>query len=168
MAKNWNIAQMNVATAMYPLDDRRMSRFVEQLDDINATAESSPGFLWRLQSESGNATDIRVDDDPLLIVNMSVWRSVEALFEFAYKSAHRVVVADRRKWFSRPDGAYQVLWWVPAGHIPTVDEGMGKLALLRRVGPGPRAFNFKAKFPPPGTSGVPEDLKPEPFCSGWE
>ena len=168
MANEWHIAQMNVATAMYPLDDQRMSRFVEQLNDINALAESSPGFIWRLQSESGNATDITVDDNPLLIVNMSVWRSVEALFEFAYKSAHRGVVADRRKWFSRPDGAYQVLWWVPADHIPTVREGMARLALLRRLGPSSRAFNFKAKFPPPGTSGVPEDLKPEPFCSGWE
>jgi heme-degrading monooxygenase HmoA len=162
MVNEWNIAQMNVATALYPLDDQRMSRFVEQLDDINALAERSPGFLWRLQSASGNATDIRVDDDPLLIVNMSVWRSVDALFEFAYKSAHRAVFTDRRKWFSRPDGEYQVLWWVPAGHIPTVDEGMAKLALLRRSGPGMRAFNFKAKFSPPGTAGASEDLKPKP------
>ena len=142
-----------------------MSRFVEQLDDINTLADNSPGFIWRLQSKSSNATDILVDDDPMLIVNMSVWRDVEALFDFAYKSAHRQVLADRRRWFKRPDGAYQVLWWVMAGHRPNVDEGMANLRLLRTSAPSGQAFTFKAKFPPPGQ---PEDLKPEPFCCGWE
>ena len=109
-----------------------------------------------------------VDDDPMLIVNMSVWRDVEALFEFAYKTAHRQVIADRRQWFKRPDGAYQVLWWVRAGHEPSVDEGMAKLRLLRTSDPSALAFTFKVKFPPPGQPGDPQDLKPEPFCSGWE
>ena len=168
MTTAWQIAQLNIAGALYPHDDPRMSQFFEQLDEVNALADSSPGFIWRLQSESGNATDIQVGDDPLLIVNMSVWESVEALFDFAYKSAHRVVLAGRRKWFKRPDGAYQVLWWVPAGHRPSVDEGMDRLRLLQESGPCPEAFTFKAKFPPPDVSGGPEDLKPEPYCSGWE
>lgn len=135
MATVWQVAQLNIATALYPMDDQRISRFVEQLDDINALADNSPGFVWRLQSESGNATDIVVDDNPMLIVNMSVWRDVEALFEFAYKTAHRQVIADRRQWFKRPDGAYQVLWWVRAGNQPSVDEGMAKLQLLQTSDP---------------------------------
>ncbi len=168
MTTDWHVAQLNIAAALYPIDDQRMSRFVEQLDDINALADDSPGFIWRLQSESGNATDILVDDDPMLIVNMSVWRDVEALFDFAYKSAHRQVLADRRKWFKCPDGAYQVLWWIKAGHQPNVDEGMAKLRLLGTSGPSAQAFTFKAKFPRPGLPGNPENLKPEPFCCGWE
>ena len=159
---------MNIATALYPHDDDRMSRFFQQLDDVNALADNSPGFVWRLQSDSGNATDIQVGDDPLLLVNMSVWQSVEALFDFAYKSAHRDVVADRRQWFAQPDGAYQVLWWVPAGHNPTVDEGMSKLEMLRAKGPTQVAFTFKSKHPPPDSQGELEDLKPEPYCSGWQ
>ena len=168
MTTNWHVAQINIATALYPQDDQRMSRFFAQLDDVNALADSSPGFIWRLQSETGNATDIRVADDPLMIVNMTVWQSVEALFDFAYKSAHSKVVADRRQWFKRPDGEYQVLWWVPAGHRPTVDEGLTRLGLLQTYGPGPQAFTFKTKFPPPGHSSTAENLNPDPFCSGWE
>lgn len=168
MNSNWQIAQLNIATALHPHDDPRMSGFFAQLDDINALAESSEGFVWRLQSESGNATDIQVGDDPLLIVNMSVWQTVEALFDFAYKSAHRHVVADRRQWFKRPPGAYQVLWWVPAGHQPTVDEGLAALQRLDTSGPTPLAFTFKKKFPQPGLYGDPEDMNPEPYCSGWK
>lgn len=168
MTTDWNIAQLNIATALYPHDDPRMGRFFEQLNAINALADTSPGFVWRLQSESGNATDIQVSDDPLLIVNMSVWETVEALFDFAYKSAHRTVVADRRQWFRRPKGAYQVLWWVPSGHRPSVDEGMGRLRLLQEAGPSAKAFTFKAKYPPPDAVGSPQDLNPEPYCSGWE
>ena len=166
MNNDWQIAQMNIAKAMYPHDDDRMSGFFSQLDEVNALAESSTGFVWRLQSESGNATDILVRDDPLLIVNMSVWQSVEALFDFAYKSAHKNVLADRRQWFSRPEGRYQVLWWVPAGHEPTLEEGLAKLELLQASGPGPQAFTFKTKYPPPGEAGAPENLNPS--CSGWE
>lgn len=167
MTDNWQVAQMNIATALHPHDDPRMLRFFSQLDEINALAESSAGFVWRLQSDSGNATDIQVGDDPLLIVNMSVWETVEALFEFAYKSAHREVIADRRQWFKRPAGAYQVLWWVAAGHQPTVEEGLAALELLETAGPSPQAFTFKKKFPHPGSSGAPQNLNPEPYCSGW-
>ena len=168
MTTEWHIAQLNIATALHALDDQRMSLFVEQLDEINALADRSQGFVWRLQSESGNATDIVVDDDPMLIVNMSVWRDVEALFDFAYKTAHSHVVASRRQWFERPDDAYQVLWWIRAGHQPDVDEGMAKLQLLRASGASTQAFTFKAKFPPPGQPGKPRGLNPEPFCLGWE
>ena len=168
MSHEWHIAQFNIAKALYPHDDPRMSRFFAQIDETNALAESNAGFVWRLESDSGNATDIRVDDDPLLIVNMSVWESVEALFDFAYKSAHRKVMSDRRQWFERPDGAYQVLWWVQAGNLPTVDDGMARLRLLDELGPTPSAFTFKAKYPPPDDTSEPEDMNPDPFCAGWE
>lgn len=164
---DWHIAQFNIATALHPADDPRMAGFYDQLDEINALAEQSAGFVWRLQSESGNATDIQVSDDQLLIVNMSVWRSVEDLFEFAYKSAHRNVLVKRRNWFRRPPGAYQVLWWVPAGHRPTPEEGLQKLAQLQAHGPTADAFNFQSKFPPPGERGEPEDMRPDPYCAGW-
>ncbi len=168
MNPHWHIAQINVGTALYPTDDQRMSGFTNRLDEINALAEQSTGFVWRLQDESGNATDIDTGGPPLFIVNMSVWDRVETLFEFVYKTAHRPVMTDRRQWFARPDGAYQVLWWIPAGHIPTVEEGLQRLELLKSAGPSPRAFSFKAKYPCPDLEGGPNDMQPAPYCSGWE
>jgi len=164
----WHIAQMNVGTALYPLDDPRIAEFMNNLDAVNALAEQSPGYVWRLKSDSGNATDIKVSDDPLFIVNMSVWQSVEALFDFVYKTSHQGVMAKRRQWFERPAGQYLVLWWVPAGHQPTPQEGLDRLRELNRHGPTPAAFTFRAKFPPPNQAGRPEDLRPEPYCVGWE
>ncbi len=165
--RDWQIAQMNVATALYALEDPRIAEFIERLDEVNALADSSPGFVWRLQTGSGNATDIQATDDPRLIINMSVWESVEALFDFAYKSAHRLVLRQRREWFAPPKGAYQVLWWVPAGTQPSVQDGLDRLRFLDEQGSTASAFTFKAKFPPPGLAGEPEDLKPEPYCVGW-
>jgi hypothetical protein len=157
-----------VATALYPLDDPRIAAFVNKLDEVNALAEASPGFVWRLKSDSGNATDIKASEDPNFIVNMTVWSSAETLFDFVYKTAHRLVMAQRREWFAPPTGAYAVLWWVPAGHRPTVEEGLARLARLDRDGPTPEAFTLKAKFPPPDRADVPEDLQPEPYCVGWK
>ncbi len=165
--RDWHIAQMNVATALYPLQDPRIAEFVAALDEVNALAERSPGFVWRLKSEGGNATDIKVTDDPNTIVNMTVWESVEALFDFVYKSAHRLVMARRREWFDRPQRAYQVLWWMPAGSVPTVEEGLARLTHLEAHGATAHAFTFKQKFPPPGILGEPSDLNPDPHCVGW-
>ena len=145
----WQVAQMNVATALYPLDDLRLGEFMARLDEVNALADNSPGFVWRLQSDSGNATDIQVNDNPYLLVNMSVWRDIESLFDFTYNSAHKLVMAKRKEWFEMPSGAYQVLWWVAAGHVPTTEEGTEQLRRLDRDGPGPDAFTFKKRFPPP-------------------
>ena len=164
----WNVAQLNVGRTVAPLDSALLADFMAALDRINATAEGSPGFVWRLKSETGNATDIRASDDPNFLVNMSVWTSLEALFDFVYRSAHTKVMVRRREWFEKPTEAYQVLWWIPAGHIPTVPEALERLDHLRRNGPTAYAITFNRKFPAPGELGGSEDMKPEPYCAGWK
>ena len=163
----WHIAQLNVGTTVAPLDSPELADFVAALDGVNTLAESSRGFVWRLKSDGGNATGIRASDDPNFIVNMSVWESVEALFEFVYRSMHTKVMVRRREWFQKPDQAFQVLWWVPAGHAPTVQEALERLEHLRKHGPTAHAFTFKERYPAPGDSGGPTDMKPEPYCVGW-
>jgi hypothetical protein len=163
----WHIAQMNVGTVRYPLDDPRIAEFIARLDEVNALADASSGFVWRLQSASGNAIDVKTSDDPNFIINMSVWASAETLLDFVYKSSHRLIMAKRREWFRRPSNAYMVLWWVAAGTIPTVSEGLARLAHLDAHGASPYAFTFKEKFPAPGDAGAPASLHPDPSCVGW-
>ncbi|HEX2113010.1 MAG TPA: DUF3291 domain-containing protein [Alphaproteobacteria bacterium] len=163
----WHIAQLNLARAVAPLDSPQLAEFVAALDAINALGEASPGFVWRLQGDVGNATDIKVSDDPNLIANMTVWDSVEALFQFVYRSGHTKVMARRREWFEKPTEAYQVLWWIPEGAIPTIEEAMARLRHLREHGATPHAFTFKDRFPPPDEPGAATDMKPEPYCVGW-
>lgn len=150
----FQLAQINIARAVAPLDDPRLADFVSKLDEINALADESRGFLWRLQSESGNATDILVSDDPRLIINLSVWTSLESLFEFVYRSGHTAVMARRREWFERPSRPHLALWWVPAEHRPGVEEAMARLDHLERHGPTPEAFTFKRRFPAPSDPGA--------------
>jgi hypothetical protein len=141
------IAQLNVARAVAPLDDPRLADFMARLDEVNALAERSPGFVWRLQGADGNATDLRVGDDPLLIVNLTVWESIDDLFAFTYRSEHRTVFARRYDWFERLPGPSTVLWWLPAGEIPALDEAFRRLDLLTANGPTAEAFTFKQRFP---------------------
>lgn len=158
------LAQINVGRLVAPEGDPRVAPFFEALDKVNALAEASVGFVWRLVGEGSNATDLRPTSDPLLIVNMSVWTDAETLFEFVYQSAHTSVMARRREYFERFEGAYQALWWVPVGHRPTIDEGLSRLWRLDRYGPTPHAFTFKARFPMPGVDGAPIDMQPDPWC----
>ena len=162
----WHIAQMNVGRTVDAMDSPAMAGFANRLSEINALADAAPGFVWRLQSEAGNATDIKPTGDPLFIVNMSVWADVESLFAYVYRTVHRDVMVSRRAWFERPAGAYQVLWWVAAGAVPTVAQGLARLAVLQAEGPGPAAFTFKDVFPKP-VAGASRDMEPEPFCVGW-
>lgn len=163
----YHLAQFNVATTLYDMDDPAMRGFVENLDRINALAEASPGFVWRLQDETGSAIGIQVSEDPHFLVNLSVWESAEALFDYVYRSAHTEIMGRRKQWFRRPDQVYQVLWWLPAGELPSVEQGLARLKLLQEQGPSAEAFTFKARFPAPDRGGPEEDLKPELYCVGW-
>lgn len=146
---DWQLAQINVAHAIAPLDDPRMAGFTGQLDALNALAETSPGFIWRLQDDSGNATNIQASADPLLLVNMSVWATLASLQAYVYSGPHLAILKQRRDWFAKPQGTMLALWWVPAGHRPMVAEGMATLEQLRRHGPGPAAFSFARPWPAP-------------------
>jgi hypothetical protein len=151
---HYHLAQFNVARFILPADDPQNADFMANLALVNARAEYAPGFVWRLKDESGaGATSIRVSDDPLLVINFSVWESVEALFEFTYKNGEHLAMFRRRnEWFSHHDAPSMVMWWVPAGTIPTVDEALRRLAHLRVYGASADAFTFKQRFPMPDES----------------
>jgi hypothetical protein len=160
----WHLAQLNVARAIAPLDSPTLAPFVAALDRINALAEASASFVWRLVGDGGDATSIRVDD-PDVIVNMSVWQSVEALFDFTYRSGHVEIMRRRREWFAAGDAPYMVLWWIAAGHVPTLAEALERLEHLRVHGPTAHAFSFKRRFAAPDDLAAPVDLDPERHCS---
>jgi heme-degrading monooxygenase HmoA len=145
MKMRYHLAQLNIGKIKYPLDDPRMAGFVDNLDKINVLAEATPGFVWRLQDDHGNATSITAFDDPNLLVNMSVWESAEALKAYVYKSEHRDFLQRRQEWFKRVM-PYMVMWWVPAGHIPTVGEAKERLAHLEQYGDTAHAFTFRKLF----------------------
>jgi hypothetical protein len=144
----WELAQLNIAVMKEPLESPGMADFVANLDRINALAEASPGFVWRLQADEGNNTAFRPLGETTL-VNMSVWKDVESLNGYVYKTAHVEIMRRRDEWFERMREAFLVLWWVPAGHRPGIDEAVAKLELLRVQGPTADAFSFRKAFPPP-------------------
>jgi len=144
----YHLAQLNVARAVAPLDGEQMADFMNSLDEINNLGEASPGFVWRLKSDSGNATDIKLSENPLFIVNLTVWESVDALFEFVYRSHHKDYFARRFDWFERYGAPSTVLWWVRAGTFPTAEEALARLSLLTENGPTAEAFTFKQRFEP--------------------
>ena len=145
----YHLAQYNIARLVAPLDHPLLADFVANLKPINALGDCAPGFVWRHQTEDGNSTSVRVRGDPMIIINFTVWESIESLFEFAYRSGHVEFYRRRREWFEPPSEAHLVLWWIPAGHIPTVDEGEERLDYLRAHGPTQEAFTFKQRFPQP-------------------
>jgi hypothetical protein len=142
------LAQLNIAHLSAPIDSPALTDFVTNLDQINALAETSPGFVWRLQTEEGNATSISFYGDDI-IVNLSMWTDMESLHGYVYRSAHNKIMSRRKEWFQRMTQAYQVLWWVPEGHRPSVEEANLKLQLLNDNGPTAEAFTFKHSFPAP-------------------
>lgn len=166
MTTGWQLAQINVGRLVAPSHSAEVAGFFEALDSVNALADASQGFVWRLQGDGGNATDIQTTPDPQFIVNMSVWRDAESLFDFVYRSAHTPVMAERRQWFERYDGAYQALWWIAAGELPTVEDGLARLWRLDRFGPSRFAFTFKQRFPAPGLDGPTVNMNPDPWCAG--
>ena len=151
----YHLAELNIARMLGPRESAVMSEFMARLDEINALADAAPGFVWRLQTESGNATEIQAFDDDWLIVNLSVWESVEALQAFTYRSGHSEVMRKRRQWFEPHTQAYLVLWWVPAGQVPTVEQAKERLEQLHQHGETATAFTFRRLFAPPALEQVP-------------
>jgi hypothetical protein len=147
----FHVAQVNVARMREPLDAASMRGFVDGLVPINALAEASLGFVWRLQTEEGDATALRVFDDDMMIVNMSVWTSVEALQAFVFRTDHADYLRGRSAWFERPDVAPTALWWVPEGTVPSIEDAKEKLELLRTSGASADAFTMREPFPPPAS-----------------
>ena len=146
----YELAQLNIGIIKGPIDSPVMADFVANLDRINALAERTPGFVWRLQTEEGNATAIRpYPENENMAVNMSVWRDIESLSKYVYSSAHVEIMRRRREWFEKMDRAFLVLWWVPRGHRPGIEEAKARLETLRAKGPSAEAFTFRQAFPPP-------------------
>jgi hypothetical protein len=145
----FHLAQINVGRLLAHIDDPMIEGFKSNLDRVNAIADASPGFVWRLVGEGNNATDIQpLPDDPLFAINMSVWTDLDALAGFVYRTDHRGIMRRRREWFE-PMETYMALWWVPVGHRPSPQEGLARLDLLTRMGPNAEAFTFRQPFPAP-------------------
>jgi Domain of unknown function (DUF3291) len=149
-----HLAQINIARFRAPAEDPVNADFIANLDRVNALAEAQPGFVWRLIGEGNNALDVHAFDDPSVVVNMSVWTSMEVLAEFVYRNdEHRAIMRRRREWFDKLD-IYMALWWIPAGHTPTPAEGKARLDALARLGPTAEAFLFHRPFPAPSAAAI--------------
>lgn len=148
----WHLAQINIGRLKHPVDDPRVGEFMDNLDPINALAEASPGFVWRLQDDSGNATALRGFDDETILPNLSVWESIDALKDYVFKSDHATFLRRRREWFEPMDDLpVLTMWWVPAGHIPTLEEARERVEHLAENGPSDWAFSFRPLFDPPSS-----------------
>ena len=144
----YHLAEINIAQMRAPLTDPMMREFAENLQSINALADESPGFVWRLQTADGDATSLRVFDNEMVIVNLSVWESVETLRAYVYKSQHADFLRRKRAWFDKSESVHFVMWWIPAGHRPTVAEAKSKLESLAIHGDTAAAFTFRRLFTP--------------------
>jgi len=161
----FQLAQCNIARVLAPLDSPQLAGFVAGLEPINRLADSTPGFVWRLETEDGDATAIRAFDDDMLLINMSVWESIDALAAFVYRSAHRDVMRHRGQWFEKFPDQYLVLWWIPTGTLPTLADAKDRLDMLRRDGPSPEAFTFRSPFPSPDAIVASAPVADNWFCT---
>lgn len=153
MSADWQLAEVNIARLRAPIDDPTIKDFVDSLDRVNALAEASPGFVWRLKGEGNSAVDLQPYEDPMIAINMSVWIDIQSLGAFVYRGDHLQIMRRRAEWFEHMD-VFMVLWWAPAGHHPTIDEAKSRLALLEQHGPTADAFTFKIPFPSPDAAPV--------------
>lgn len=142
----YHLAQVNIGRMVAPIDSETMSGFVNRLDEINALADGYAGFVWRLQTDEGNATDLRPFDDDMMIMNMSVWESIEVLFDYTYRSKHLELLKSRWDWFEHMKAHHMCLWWIPAGTIPTPDDAKHRLTYMSEHGITPYAFTFKQQY----------------------
>ena len=149
-ATKWHLAQINIGRLKHPTDDPQVAEFMDNLDRINELAEASPGYVWRLQDDSGNATAIRAFDDERILPNLTVWESVDSLKSYVFKTDHAAFLRRRREWFEPMDDLpVLTMWWIPAGHIPTLAEAKERIDHLCEHGPTPHAFGFHPLFDPP-------------------
>lgn len=163
--RRFHLAQVNIGRFRAPIDHSIMDGFRTRLDPINAIADATPGFVWRLQTEDGNATAIRpYENDELMAINMSVWESLEALQQYVYRSEHVDVLRGRKQWFEPIEGPILALWWIPAGEIPTVADARERLRHLKEHGPTPHAFTFRTPFPAPDGDAGDVDGLDATFC----
>ncbi|MEO0492218.1 MAG: DUF3291 domain-containing protein [Actinomycetota bacterium] len=146
---DWQLAQLNIATAKFDNDDPRFADFIDNLDRINTLGDGSPGAVWRYTDDSGAAIETQMWDDPRALLNLTVWEDIESLWNYAYKTEHVEFLRRRTEWFEVESVATTVLWWVPAGHRPTPEEAVARLDLLREHGPTAEAFSFRQSFEPP-------------------
>ena len=160
----FHLAQVNIGRARGEMTDPVMAEFVANLAEINALADRSPGFVWRLQTEDGDATAVRPYEDPGILINLSVWEDLPALRAYVYRSAHAGIMRRRREWFERFERVYVALWWVPAGHRPSVAEAVERLAHLEEHGPTAVAFPFAEPFGPDGVAVRGEDATRDDSC----
>lgn len=142
-----HLAQVNIGRILGRMDSPVMAEFKANLDPINALAEAAPGFVWRLQSDSGNATDIVYSEDPFELINLSVWESLESLRSYVYKSHHLEFFKRRAEWFEKATRPTYALWWIERGHVPTVAEAKERLEHYREHGASPYAFWFSQPYP---------------------
>lgn len=165
----YELAQVNVSRLLYPLDSAELGPFMSALDEVNAEGDAADGFVWRLQTEDGNATAVRafgwdVAGSHGVIVNLTVWRSVQALADFVFAGRHLEIMRRRREWFHRPVEATTALWWVPTDHRPSTAEAEDKVRLLRAAGPTPDAFTFRSVFGPPDADAEVAPGRDDWFC----
>lgn len=154
MADGWHLAQYNIAWLRKPLEDPANDDFRANLERINTLGDRAPGFVWRLKTDDGASTSVRVRDDARILVNFTVWESADALFQYTYYSDHAEVFRRRKDWFERVEEPYLVLWWIPAGHTPTLEEAEERLRHLAAHGPTAHAFTFKRRFPAPAAAAI--------------
>lgn len=148
----WELAQFNLARAVDTLESPALAGFVAELKRLNELADVSAGFVWRYEGHSADEPAAAADNDPQMLLNLSVWRSVQALYDYTYRGDHARQIARRKEWFEQTREPRLVLWWVPAGRRPTLQEGLARLQELRTRGPTSRAFTFKQRFPAPDAS----------------
>lgn len=166
---SFDLAQVNVSRLLAPLDSPRLAPFMGALEEVNALGDAAPGFVWRLQTEDGNATAVQafgwdVGGSHGVIVNLTTWTSVQALADFVFSGRHLEIMRQRRQWFHNVAEATTALWWVPGGHRPSTAEAEDRVRMLRREGPSPAAFTFRTTFPAPGQGRVPTETGNDWFC----
>jgi heme-degrading monooxygenase HmoA len=159
-SSSYHLAQINIGRALVPMDHPQFADFMAALAPINALADAHPGFVWRFQTDDGNATAVRPYDDDRMMINFSVWKDLESLRDFTYSGDHAAIMRRRREWFEKMADLYMALWWVPAGHIPSVEEAVAKLEHLRQFGPSPEVFTFRQFYPAPDTETETQTITP--------